>query len=87
MLAGFGVTAVYMLLTPGTAGGAVLVDPLTAGLLGVPVAFIAAIATSLALAKPDELTAEIASELRISGGETLHARLTRLSGRGKAPRP
>jgi cation/acetate symporter len=87
MLAGFGVTAVYMLLTPGTAGGAVLVDPLTAGLLGVPVALIAAIATSLTLAKPDALTAEIASELRISGGETLHARLTRLSGRGKAPRP
>ena len=87
MLAGFGVTAAYMLLGPGVAGGALPVDPLTAGLVGVPVAFIAAIATSLALAKPDELTAEIASELRISGGETLHARLTRLSGRGKAPRP
>ncbi len=84
LLAGFGLTAVYMILT---GSGAAFLDPLTAGLIGVPAAFIAAIAVSLITPKPDELTAEIAGEIRVSGGETLHARLTRLSARGKAPRP
>jgi len=87
LLAGFGLTAVYMILMGPQAESAKFVDPLTAGLIGVPVAFVAAIAGSLMTARPDELTAEIASEIRVSGGETLHARLTRLSARGKAPRP
>jgi cation/acetate symporter len=87
LLAGFGLTAIYMILTGPQAESAMIVDPLTAGLIGVPVAFVAAIAVSLMTSRPDELTAEIASEIRVSGGETLHARLTRLSARGKAPRP
>ena len=87
LLGGFGLTAAYMTVVASYTGGAAFINPLTAGLIGVPVAFIAAIAVSLITAKPDDLTAEIASEIRVSGGETLHARLTRLAGRGKAPRP
>ncbi len=87
MLSGFGVTAVYMVLTSQALMPAGLLDPLAAGVIGVPVAFIAAIVVSLVSPKPDELTAEIAAEIRVPGGETLHARLTRLAARGKAPRP
>lgn len=89
ILAGFGITAAYMLLS-GSGDGAealLFVDPLTAGVLGVPIAFLAAIAVSLLSPRPDELTTEVAEEIRLPGGETLHARLTRLAGRGKAPRP
>jgi len=84
LLAGFGLTAVYMILV---GSGPAFIDPLTSGLIGALAAFIAAIVVSLITPKPDDLTAEIASEIRVSGGETLHARLTRLSARGKAPRP
>jgi len=87
LLSGFGGTAVYAVLAMQGVIGAPLVDPLVAGLIGIPVAFFAATAISLISPKPDELTAEIAGEIRVAGGETLHARLTRLSGRGKAPRP
>ncbi len=87
ILAGFGVTAAYAALIGANSAGGAFVDPLTAGILGVPAGFIAAIAVSLISPKPDELTAEIAGEIRTSGAETLHARLTRLAGRGKAPRP
>jgi len=87
LLSGFGLTAGYIAIMSQPAGGPAFVDPLTAGVIGVPAAFLAAIAVSLMTPKPDELTAEIASEVRVSGGETLHARLTRLSARGKAPRP
>ncbi len=87
LLAGFGLTAVYMVLTGPQPSGALFLDPLAAGLIGVSAAFVVAIMVSLITPKPDELTAEIANEIRVSGGETLQARLTRLSARGKAPRP
>ncbi|MFP3920605.1 MAG: sodium:solute symporter family transporter [Dichotomicrobium sp.] len=87
LLAGFGTTGAYMMVGGEVAGNMLFLDPLTAGLVGVPAAFIAASVVSLISPKPGELTAEIANEIRVSGGETLHARLTRLSARGKAPRP
>jgi len=87
IVAGFIATAAYMLLTGAAETPLLPVDPLTAGIIGVPIAFLAAIAVTLVSPRPDELTAEVAEEIRLSGGETLQARLTRLSGRGKAPRP
>jgi len=87
VITGFGVSAAYMALADAQTGSWTFVDPLAAGVVGVPLAFGAAITVSLLSPRPDELTAELAEEIRISGGETLHARLTRLSGRGKAPRP
>jgi cation/acetate symporter len=85
MIAGFAVTAMQLVAPSGTAF--IGVDPLTAGILGVPVSFLAAIGGSILSPKPSAETLEILSEIGIPSGETVHARLTRLAARGKALKP
>jgi len=87
LIFGFGVTAAYMILVAQDLLSTQFMGSLTAGLIGLPVAFAATIVVSLLSPRPDEMTSEIAGEVRSPGGETLHARLTRLAARGKAPRP
>lgn len=85
MLAGFGATALQFMAEPGSA--LLGVDPLTAGILGVPVSALAAIGGSIVSPKPSAETLEILNEIGIPSGETVHARLTRLAARGKALKP
>jgi len=87
LITGFTFTLAIMLFAGAGADEGAVIAPLTAGVFGVPAALVAAVTFSLLSGGPSELTAELSEEIRISGGETLHARLTRLSGRGKAPRP
>lgn len=87
LLAGFGVTAAQIMLAGGGDAGVFGVDTLTAAVIGVPVAFAATVIVSLVTSAPGEFVIEIAEDMRVPGGETVHARLLRLSGRGKAPRP
>jgi Na+(H+)/acetate symporter ActP len=63
------------------------VDGLTAGVLGVPVSVLAAITGSLLSPRPSPPTLELVEEMHVPGGETIHARLSRLAARGKAPKP
>ena len=87
LLAGYGTTALYI-IGAGAEGASLLgIDALCAGIIGVPASLVAAVAVTILTPRPDSFTADIAEEIRVSGGETLHARLLRLSGRGKAPRP
>lgn len=87
MIAGFGVTAAYIVMT--AQGGAAWfgIDGLTAGMIGVPVSVLAAVVGSILSPKPSSATLEIVDEMRIPSGETIHARLTRLAARGKAQKP
>ncbi len=87
ILAGFAATGAYIVMT--ARGGVPWfgVDGLTAGLLGVPVSALAALAGSFISPKPSAATLEILDEMRIPSGETVHARLTRLAARGKAAKP
>jgi cation/acetate symporter len=80
MLAGFGVTALYL-----SASGAPLfgIDPLNAAVLGVPVSFISAVIASLLLGASDAQAQEAAEDLRVPAGETLQSRMVRLSSRTK----
>jgi cation/acetate symporter len=85
MIAGFAVTVMQFVAPSGTAF--LGVDPLTAGILGVPVSFLAAIGGSILSPKPSAETLEILNEIGVPSGETVHARLTRLAARGKALKP
>lgn len=87
LVAGFAVTGAHIALGQASGTGFAGVDALVSGVVGAPVAFAVAVAFSLLTPKPAGLTAEVAEEMRVPGGETLHMRLLRLSGRGKAPRP
>ncbi len=87
MVAGFAVTAAVIASSIKTGASWLGVDGLTAGIIGMPISFGAAFAGSLVSPKPDAATLEIVDELRIPSGETIHARLTRLAARGKAPKP
>ncbi len=87
MVAGFGVTAAYIVLTEGGGVPWLGIDGLTAGVIGVPVSIGAAILGSTLSPKPSSAILEIADEMRVPSGETIHARLTRLAARGKAPKP
>ncbi len=80
MLAGFGVTALYLNI-----GGTPLfgIDALTAAAVGMPVSFVAAIVVSLFSGAPGEYALEAVDELRVPAGETLQARMLRLAARGK----
>jgi cation/acetate symporter len=84
MVAGFAVTAIQF-AEPGLA--ILGVDPLTAGVLGVPVSALAAVGGSLVSPRPSTETLEILNEIGIPSGETVHTRLTRLAARGKALKP
>ena len=84
MVAGFAVTAIQF-AEPGLA--ILGVDPLTAGVLGVPVSALAAVGGSLVSPRPSAETLEILNEIGIPSGETVHTRLTRLAARGKALKP
>jgi cation/acetate symporter len=87
IIAGFAATAAYIATTAEGGTQWFGVDGLTAGLLGIPASAAAAIVGSMLSPKPDPATLEIMDEMRIPSGETVHARLTRLAARGKAPRP
>lgn len=87
MVAGFASTAAYIALIE-TGGSEWLgIDGLTAGLIGVPLSAGAAIAGSIISPKPNAAGLEIADEMRIPGGETVHGQLLRLAARGKAIKP
>ena len=85
MVAGFAITVLQFIAAPGSAF--LGVDPLTAGVLGVPISALAAIGGSIISPKPSEETLEIVNEIGLPSGETVHARLTRLAARGKALKP
>ncbi|MBX2804355.1 MAG: VC_2705 family sodium/solute symporter [Hyphomicrobiales bacterium] len=85
MVVGLAVTALQFTVSPGVA--ILGVDPLTAGMLGVPLSLLAAIGGSMVSPKPSDETLEIVNEIGIPSGETVHARLTRLAARGKALKP
>jgi cation/acetate symporter len=87
MLAGFGATGGYIMLTAGGGYPWFGVDGLTAGVLGVPVAFLGAFTGSMLSPRPDQASLDLIDEMRVPSGETIHARLLRLSARGKAPKP
>jgi cation/acetate symporter len=87
MVAGFGVTAAYIVMIAGGGHPWFGVDGLTSGMLGVPCSALAAFTGSLLSPRPDKSTLDIVDEMRIPGGETVHARLARLAARGKAPKP
>lgn len=84
---GFFVAAAYALMGEQSHGIWFGVSSLTAAVIGVPASFLAAMGVSLITAKCDERVEELIDELRLPGGETLYARLTRLAARRKAPRP
>lgn len=83
MAAGFAATALYLNAKAAPLPG---IDPLTAAAIGVPVSFGAAIIVSLMAGAPSEQALEAVDELRIPAGETLQARMLRLSARTKAQR-
>jgi cation/acetate symporter len=87
MIAGFGATAAYIVLTAGGGYSWFGVDGLTAGVLGVPFSALAAFTGSLLSPRPDKATLDIVDEMHIPSGESVHARLARLAARGKAPKP
>jgi cation/acetate symporter len=87
IIAGFAATAAYIATTAEGGTHWFGVDGLAAGLLGMPASAAAAIMGSMLSPKPDPATLDIMDEMRIPSGETVHARLTRLAARGKAPRP
>lgn len=87
LLAGFAATAAYIMMTAGGGYPWFGVSGLTAGLLGAPVAALAAFTGSLLSPTPDKTTLDIVDEMRIPSGETVHARIARLAARGKAARP
>lgn len=87
MLAGFGATGGYIMLTAGGGYPWFGVDGLAAGMLGVPVSFLAAFTGSMLSPRPDQAALDLIDEMRVPSGETVHARLLRLSARGKAPKP
>ena len=80
LLTGFAVTAFYLRL-----GGAPLfgVGALTAGALGVPASFAAALIVSLVSKGPGAAALEAIDEMRVPAGETLQARMLRLAARAK----
>jgi cation/acetate symporter len=84
MLTGFIVTVFMMLL--GEAGAADTSSVL-AGILGLPLALVAAVVVSRITPAPGRTGLEIVSEMRVPGGETLYdreVRLLRLKNRGAA---
>jgi cation/acetate symporter len=85
--AGFAATAGYIAMMNGGGYPWFGVDGLTAGLLGLPVSILGAVTGSLLSPRPTESTLELVDEMHIPSGETIHARLTRLAARGKAPKP
>lgn len=85
MVAGFAVTAMQFIAEPGIAF--LGVDPLTAGVLGVPISALAAVGGSILSPKPSAEILDIVNEIGLPSGETVHARLTRLAARGKALKP
>ncbi len=87
MLTGFAVTAIQIVGTLGGGSALLGVDPLTAGIVGVPASALAVIAASMLSPRPSAATLEIANEIGVPSGETVHARLTRLAARGKALKP
>jgi cation/acetate symporter len=87
IVAGFAATAVQITGTLEGGGALLGVDPLAAGIVGMPVSALAAIAGSMLSPKPSAETLEIVQEIGIPSGETVHARLTRLAARGKALKP
>lgn len=87
VLAGFFTTAGYILGGEEAMAAVLGVTTLTAAVVGTPASFIAAIAVSLVTPRCDACIDELVDEMRLPGGETLHARLTRLAARGKAPQP
>jgi cation/acetate symporter len=80
MAAGFAVTAIFLFGTPLFG-----IDRLTAGAIGLPVSFAAAIVVSLAR-RPDAAALEAVDELRVPAGETLQARALRLGAKAKPQR-
>lgn len=87
LVAGFAATAGYVAVTAGGGYPWFGVDGLTAGMIGMPVSFIAAFTASLLTPQPDKTTLDLVNEMHIPSGETIHTRLVRLAARGKAPRP
>lgn len=85
MVAGFAVTLMQFMIEPGVSF--LGVDPLAAGVLGVPVSALAAIGGSMVSPRPSPETLEILNEIGVPSGETVHTRLTRLAARGKALKP
>jgi cation/acetate symporter len=85
--AGFAATAAYIAMMNSGGYPWFGVDGLTAGLLGVPVSILGAVTGSLLSPRPSQQTLELVEEIHIPSGETIHARLTRLAARGKAPKP
>lgn len=85
--AGFSATAAYIAMTAGGGYPWFGVDGLTAGILGVPVSVLGALAGSMLSPRPDAASLEILDEMHVPAGETVHARLTRLAARGKAVKP
>ena len=85
--AGFAATAAYIAMMNSGGYPWFGVDGLTAGLLGVPVSTLAAITGSLLSPRPSQPVLELVEEMHVPGGETIHARLSRLAARGKAPKP
>ena len=84
MVAGFAVT---LICVDAGQSGFLGIDSLIAASLGVPASFIAAICVSIGLVRADDLAKEAVDELRLPVGETLQARMVRLSSRGKPLRP
>ncbi len=87
MLAGFGATAGYILLTAGGGVPWLGIDGLAAGVLGVPTSLLGALTGSLLSPRPDQQTLDLLDEMHMPSGETIHARLLRLAARGKGPKP
>jgi cation/acetate symporter len=87
VLSGFFITAVYIVTGEQSHGMWFGVSGMTAAVIGVPASWAVAMGVSLVTPRCDERIEELTDELRLPGGETLHARLTRLAVRRKAPRP
>jgi cation/acetate symporter len=85
MATGFGVTALCILA--GESGGVLGVDSLTAAAIGAPMSALVISVMNIMAPSPNEETKEFVEEMRLSTGETLHARFLRLAAKGRGLRP